>query len=169
MIKLHNHIKTLLQCYYTFLEVLYILGGKSDTDLVNLLLGLLQPRLSWLHRCVRHSFPSISSSNTQNIILGLWEKGQLRKFENYLNLCGILILRQGGRGVYRRGARRSREYRRLSASTFFRWMFGLADRCLRVFLFLVCLFSGFRQRWANPVSYSYWALVCSECTKIALR
>ena len=48
----------------TFFEVLDVLGGESDSDLVNLLLGLLQPRLRRLHRCIRHVSSSSSASIT---------------------------------------------------------------------------------------------------------
>ena len=38
----------------TFLEVLHVLGGESDPDLVDLLLWFLQTRLGGFHRCVSH-------------------------------------------------------------------------------------------------------------------
>lgn len=51
-----NSIKIRRRKKFTFLEVLNILGGQSDTDLVNLLLGLLQSRLRRLNSCIRHCF-----------------------------------------------------------------------------------------------------------------
>jgi hypothetical protein len=51
----------------TFLEVLNVLGGESDPDLVNLLLGFLHTLLLRRLHCVRHLFslPFLSKTNNK--------------------------------------------------------------------------------------------------------
>jgi len=51
---------------YTFFEILNVLRGKSDSDLVDLLLTLLQTGFRWLHCSVRHCVRMIPSAHRMN-------------------------------------------------------------------------------------------------------
>lgn len=64
----------------TFLEILNILGGESDPNLVNHLCRLLKPRLGWLHCCIcchlsaqqQAIFPLAYTEKTHPIYCTVW-------------------------------------------------------------------------------------------------